>query len=469
MTSVPTRQRGRIFSRRSLLAGAGIAIASTLGACVAQGVVPAPRVSTGDSPAPARVPPEIVSVPVPIATLAPRAEMMPTPTAVTQRAIPQALLPAVATRVPTAAVPVATATVPAPTPTVNVAIYDEQRLKDRLGSAQTSYAGSIPERAHNVELAAKRLDGARIAPGEVFSFNKAVGPTTLLAGYKKGYGITIKDDRPETIPSIAGGICQIATTVFQAAFWAGLPFVERHYHIYWIPRYGVPPSGRLGYDATVDDPGVDLKFRNTTGDWIRLSSWFDGANVGFVLHGVNPGWKVEAAPSTVRDIVRADTKMFFQDDPTMPAGRQLEVEHAEDGFTLTGYRTVSRDGKIVDEYVFTNRYLPARNVTLVGTLGATPTPSPVPTATLTPLPGPVGRTQNGRVIVPSLVGMSETHARAVIAQYELTATYTNYQGPSEVPPHILASVPPGHVLSHQPAPGSEVFPGTPVHLAVRAR
>jgi len=470
VTSLPTSQRGRIFSRRSLLAGAGAAILGVLGACVTQGVVPGLRGSTGEAlPAQPHVPPEIVSVPAPIATLAPRAELMPTPTADVQRAKPPALLPVAATRVPTIAAPGATVTVALPTPTANVAIYDEFRLRDRLGAAQTSYAGSIPERAHNVELAAKRLDGARIAPGEVFSFNNAVGSTTLLTGYKKGYGITMKDDRPETIPSVAGGICQIATTVFQAAFWAGLPFVERYSHIYWIPRYGVPPSGRLGYDATVDDPGVDLKFRNTTGDWIRLSSWFDGANVGFVLHGVNPRWKVEAAPPTARDTVKTDTKMVFQDDPTMPVGRQLEVEHAEDGFTLTGYRTVSQDGKIVDQYVFTNRYRPARNVTLVGTLGATPTPSPVPTATPTPLPGLVGRMPNGRVIVPPLSGMSEAHARAVIAQIELTATYTNYQGPSEVPPYILASVPVGHVLSHQPPPGSEVFSGTPIHLAVRAR
>src|SRR5947207_1158555 len=85
---------------------------------------------------------------------------------------------------------------------------------------------------------------ADAAPPEVFSFNEAVGPTTLATGFRVGYGITSNGDRPQTVPSVGGGICQVATTVFQAAFWAGLPFVERHYHLYWISRYGVAPSGR---------------------------------------------------------------------------------------------------------------------------------------------------------------------------------------------------------------------------------
>ena len=67
-------------------------------------------------------------------------------------------------------------------------------------------AGSIAERAWNVELAAKRLDGTRVGPGEVFSFNRAVGPTTLKAGFKIGYGITMKDGDPETAVKAMTGI-----------------------------------------------------------------------------------------------------------------------------------------------------------------------------------------------------------------------------------------------------------------------
>jgi vancomycin resistance protein YoaR len=365
--------------------------------------------------------------------------------------------------------------VPTPTPRT----YDAARLTDRLGSAQTSYAGSIPERAWNVELAAKRLDGTTVPPGGIFSFNQAVGSTTLKSGFKIGYGIANgKDGIPETVPSVAGGICQIATTVFQAAFWAGFPFVERHYHLYWIPRYGAPPTGRTGYDATVDDPGVDLKFKNTTDDWIRLNAWFDGANVGFVIRGVEPGWKVEASTPKIFDVVKTSPEVVKQEDPTMPAGRELDVEHAEDGFKVTVRRLVTLKGKTVDDYVFTNSYRPSRNVVLVGTKGATPTPvlTPTPAATAAstpvapPTPTPVKaatKLADGKVVVPSLVGLPEAQARKLVEQSGLNNTYTNYQGPGQVPAQALNAVEVGSVLSQQPAPGSPAAPGTTIHLAVR--
>jgi hypothetical protein len=385
--------------------------------------------------------------------------------------------------------PTATPAAPTASPTATTLVYDAARLKDKLGSAQTSYAGSISERAWNVELAAKRLDGTRVAPGAVFSFNEAVGATTIKAGFRIGYGITIKDDKPETIPSVAGGICQVATTVFQAAFWAGLPFIERHYHLYWIARYGVAPSGRTGMDATVDDPGVDLKFKNTTGDWIRLDSWIDGANVGFTIYGVDPGWEVTAGKPKIFEVVKAEQALVHEDDPTMPAGRELLVEHAEDGFKVTMSRLVKLKDKTVDDMAYTNYYRPSRNVMLVGTKGATPrptvsttttpgtgspqatgtpgtaTPAPSPTkpaATPTPAPLPPGQAR-----VPSLVGVPEAQARKQVDQAGLANTYSNYQGPGQVSPQVLNAVAVGSVISQSPAPGSVVAPGTTVYLAVR--
>ena len=84
------------------------------------------------------------------------------------------------TPVPPTATPVPPTATPPAEPAPAELVYDPARLKDTLGSAQTSYAGSISERAWNVELAAKRLDGTRVAPGATFSFNDAVGPTTTL-------------------------------------------------------------------------------------------------------------------------------------------------------------------------------------------------------------------------------------------------------------------------------------------------
>ncbi|HEX2172353.1 MAG TPA: peptidoglycan binding domain-containing protein, partial [Dehalococcoidia bacterium] len=99
-----------------------------------------------------------------------------------------------------------------------------------IDRGSTSFAGSIAEKKHNIRLAAERLNGVVVPPGGTFSFNKEVGPTTLAAGFKWGFGITSGEEGVKTVPSVAGGICQVATTLFQPVFWAGYPLEERYWH-----------------------------------------------------------------------------------------------------------------------------------------------------------------------------------------------------------------------------------------------
>jgi vancomycin resistance protein YoaR len=115
---------------------------------------------------------------------------------------------------------------------------------DRLGDARSDYSFSIPSRRHNVELATGRLDGTLIPPGGLCSFNAAVGAQTIANGYREAYGIALVGGtgpgtgQVATVSSVAGGICQVATMLFQAAYRAGLPIEERNRHLYWIPGYG---------------------------------------------------------------------------------------------------------------------------------------------------------------------------------------------------------------------------------------
>ena len=347
---------------------------------------------------------------------------------------------------------------------------DPSELKDVLGSATTSYAGSVPPRAHNVRLGTSRLNGALVAPGEVFSFNEFVGPTTLDAGFQKGFGIILSGGQAETVESVAGGICQVATTLFQAVYWAGLEVVERWHHYYWIERYGASPSGFTGLDTTVDDPWVDFKFRNTTGNWIWIESTFDNETITFTIHGINPGWKVVSTEPVITDVIKASQEEVMREDPEMPAGEALLIEHAGDGFEITATRKViDEDGNVLATYKFVNRYLPSRNVWLVGTKAATPTatPSPIP-PTATPSPHPYDyRQPDGRIRIPNLVGLPEDDAQRLITDAGLMTTYVNYQGPGDIPDHDLSTVPVGHVLSQMPASDAAVSPGTMVYIAVR--
>ena len=294
---------------------------------------------------------------------------------------------ATTTPMPTATdTPRPTAT-PTLTPTPTKIPYDAARLTDLLGESITSYAGSIPSRVSNVRLATRLIDGATIPPGAIFSFDDRVGAQTIAAGFDVAWGIVSRDGKPVTVPSVAGGICQVATTLFQAVYWSGLPIVERHNHLYWIAHYGQPPYGQLGLDATVDFPPVDFRFQNTTSDWLRVVGTYDSTHVRFRIYGVSQGWKVTSSPTRVSHLIKADRTLIRQDDPTRPAGYQLMIEAAEDGFDATIERLVTRNGAIVDRSVLTSHYDPAQNVMLVGTKGATPTATPTratPSTTGTP-------------------------------------------------------------------------------------
>jgi vancomycin resistance protein YoaR len=224
---------------------------------------------------------------------------------------------------------------------------------------------------HNVELSMERLNGALIPPDGVFSFNQTVGEQTVANGYQAAYGIAMvggPGGQVQTVSSIGGGICQVATTLFQPVYHTGLPVEERNWHLYWIPKYGQPPSGLQGLDATVDDQSkVDLKFRNTTGNWLAVEAVAKNGKVYIALHGQNPGWQVQIDPPVITNERKADPTMVYEKTHDLPAGQSIQVESAVDGFDAANHIVV-RDGagNVLRDVTFRSTYVPARNVTQVG-------------------------------------------------------------------------------------------------------
>ncbi len=255
-------------------------------------------------------------------------------------------------------------------PTVTAAMASSISLPDKLSSGATYYGGSVANRAFNVELAVDRVNGALIPPGATFSFDGTVGDVDTAHGFKLGYGIeATSNGSVSTVPSVGGGICQVATTLFHAAFWAGMPIVQRSWHLYWIPLYGQAPSGITGLDATVDtDVGLDLKFKNTTNNWMAVVASADGTTVRFALWGTDPGWTVNVDDPVVSNVVKADTTMQYEQSDQLPSGTTVLVEHAEDGFDVMVHRQVlDKDGKVIDDLSMKSHYVPSANVTLQGT------------------------------------------------------------------------------------------------------
>jgi vancomycin resistance protein YoaR len=248
-------------------------------------------------------------------------------------------------------------------------------IKGAIEVAKTSFAGASPPKQHNINLAAKNLNGVVVPPNQLFSFNKEVGSTSLDAGYKLGWGIANAGTNVKTVPSVAGGICQVSTTLFHAVFFAGYQIEERNYHLYWIPSYTT--RGVEGLDATVDEEAkLDFRFYNNTEDYLLIQSWTEGSSVVFGLYGTKPDWTVKITPGERTDVVDASTDKITEEEPSLPLGQRLAVEGAMDGFKLVNVREV-RHGSDVRPLRLASVYRPSRNVTLVGTGGRPARPSQV--------------------------------------------------------------------------------------------
>ncbi len=264
-------------------------------------------------------------------------------------------------------------------PVVNLAVAENPdpmllagniHLPDMLAQSVTYYGNSSTNRKINVEVGAASIDGALIPPGGTFSFNQAAGGSTSLEdGYQMGYGIVIgADGVPRTVPSVAGGICLVATTVFQAAFWTGVDITNRSWHLYWIPSYGEGVGGLKGLDATVDaDYGLDFNFVNTTDNWLAIRSWADGEYHTVQVWGTSQGWSIDVGEPEIANIVEADKeKVYREENSEMKPGQEAWVESAGDGFSASIHRTVTdRDGNVIGDRVFYSYYQPSRNVILV--------------------------------------------------------------------------------------------------------
>lgn len=253
------------------------------------------------------------------------------------------------------------ATTPVPDLPADFGTIDVSTL---LASSSTPYGGGLAERSHNIELAASLLTGALIMPGQTFSFNSEVGPTTVEAGWQIAYGIADNDGVVTTVPAEAGGICQVATTVFQPVFFSGFRIDQRATHSYWIPRYMY--QGNVGIDAAVESTvGLDFKWTNDGPTPVLLEVYADGENLSANLYGAPLPWRVEVDPPVVTNVVTADPTIHYQETDTLPSGSQRAIEHAQDGFDVTVTRRVIQGDTVISED-FSTTYAPAQNLVLVG-------------------------------------------------------------------------------------------------------
>ncbi len=205
-------------------------------------------------------------------------------------------------------------------------------IVELVAQGKSSFLNSEPYRITNIVAGARRMDGVLIAPGSEFSFNRTIGAINTANGFTRGYAIV----NGRTQLEWGGGVCQVSTTVFRAAFWAGVPITERNQHTFRITWY--EKFEPIGMDAAIftGPGGYDVRFVNDTGHWLLMEAYADTTNevLTINLYGTRPDREVIQSPPQV----------------TYPGGGYTNVNIG---------RTVRRsDGTVISQDNFFSRFRP---------------------------------------------------------------------------------------------------------------
>ena len=242
-------------------------------------------------------------------------------------------------------------------------------IVELVGEGKTSFKGSAAYRITNIKAGAARMNGVLIPPGTEFSFNTQLGPVDEANGFVQGYAVV--DNRTQL--EWGGGVCQDSTTVFRAAFWAGLPITEWHAHPFYISWYDAfsYPDGRTGpgMDATIYTGGNDLKFVNDTGHWLLMEAMVDEVNQVLTvrLYGTKPNRTVSVKGPEISNEVPPPSEPIYINDPSLPAGTIKQTDVARKGMDIAVYRIITEDGVQKPPELFFTRFKPWPNVFVRGT------------------------------------------------------------------------------------------------------
>ena len=236
-------------------------------------------------------------------------------------------------------------------------------IDTRMASYKTYNSGTW-DRITNLRLGVNLLDGTLVAPGGTFSLNQAIGQRTAERGFHSAPVIIGTKYEEE----VGGGTSQVATTVFNAAWEAGLRITERNPHSLYISRY------QLGRDATVYWPSLDLKFENDTNNWVLVKGFAESDGIVVSIYG-GERRRVESSEGSMT--VTGSAPERHVKDPELPVGETVIEEAGSSPSATTVTRTVhGPDGSLIREETWNTSYKGETKVIRVGTKQPEPEPEP---------------------------------------------------------------------------------------------
>lgn len=238
------------------------------------------------------------------------------------------------------------------------ATAEQLGISEAVSVVSTYFSGSSAGRIQNIKTASSAFHGLLLAPGETLSMAEQLGDISLDNGYAEA--LIIFGDR--TIKGVGGGVCQVSTTLFRAAFFGGYSIEERHPHAYRVTYYEQGPgSPGPGLDATVFVPLVDFKFTNDSENWLLLETYVYGTQLLWKFYSTSDGRSVQWTTSGPRNVVEAPEPLY-KENPELEEGEIEQVDWEADGMDITVTRTVTRNGEIINEDIFRTHYLPWRAI-----------------------------------------------------------------------------------------------------------
>ena len=227
--------------------------------------------------------------------------------------------------------------------TVNPQIYYKDLSTDIVERARfsTSFSGSSKERISNISTAAKAVNGTVLMSGEEFSFNDTVGKRSESSGYKTAKIIVDGN----FVDGIGGGVCQVSTTLYNAALLSGLKVSEYHPHTLAVSYV------ESSFDAMVSYGSSDLRFINVTDKPVYIKGYVADGKVNFIVYGEKPDCVYERVSKITEVTPFKETKIF---NPSLDENEYIIRVHGKNGVKSCGYLVKKSGGKVIYEKLLRN-------------------------------------------------------------------------------------------------------------------
>lgn len=288
------------------------------------------------------------------------------------------------------------------TPKITTNKIGTEAFPDMLSTFSTRYDASNTPRTTNLKLAMQKLNGVVVSPGETFSYNKTLGKRTAEAGYKEAGGFA----GGKVVQTLAGGICQISSTLYDAVVYANLDIVERHNHMFLAGYVGA------GKDATVVYGTYDFKFKNTRKYPIMIKTSIGSGVAQISIYGVKEEVEYEVEISS-KILSYIPYKVVYETDNSLASGKEKVAQNGMNGCKSITYKILKLNGAQVSSTVLsTDTYDPMNKIIKRGpsktietstvpkeeTTKTEPEPTPETEPTPTPAPEPTPTEKETNVI-----------------------------------------------------------------------